>query len=40
MFSFQHYKVHNMLAMMLDPCYKWLGVVNKVKKHYDRQKML
>ncbi len=27
MLFFQHYNVHNMLAMMLDPHYKGLGVV-------------
>jgi hypothetical protein len=27
MLGFQHYKAHNMLAMMLDPHYKGLGVV-------------
>jgi hypothetical protein len=27
MLSYQHHKVDNMLAMMLDPCYKVLGVV-------------
>jgi hypothetical protein len=27
MFGFQHYKAHIMLAMMLDPHYKGLGVV-------------
>jgi hypothetical protein len=29
MLSFQHHKVDNMLVMMLDPCYKGLGVVIK-----------
>jgi hypothetical protein len=27
MIYFQTYKVHNMLAMMLNPCYKSLGLV-------------
>ncbi len=29
-----------MLAMMLNPCYKGLGVVIKMKTHYNGQKML
>jgi hypothetical protein len=29
MLFFQHYNVHNMLAMMLDPHYKGLGVVTQ-----------